>query len=142
MWSKLEKSGRRKAAAELLIQLLESEAKDKAEYLKSFTNKANKSSHVVTSEKFGTIHITTTESTDINSSLPFDDDNGSKSVFSDKDYICFIYQSKDKTTLFFFVKPEKLVGKKGIKKSELNSICSFSGLNKNGLFRISNKKPS
>lgn len=139
MWSNFSKNERRKAAADLLVQLLEEQADDKAEYQKGFTNEAEKSSDVVMSQKFGTIHVTTTESTDSSSSLPFDDANGSRSVFSNKDYICFIYQTNDKRTLFFFVKPQKLIGKKAIKKSSLNSICNFSGMEKNGQFRIVNK---
>ena len=142
MWSNLKIGERRKAATELLIQLLDTAGNDKAEYLKGFTNEADKSSNVVVSDKFGTIHVTTTESTDSGSSLPFDDGNSAKSVFSDKDYVCFIYQTNDKRTLFFFVKPEKLIGKKVIKKSALNSICNFSGMEKNGQFRIINKNAS
>jgi len=140
MWNNLKTlSERREAASKLLIQLLESDG-DTAASEQSFKNSKGKSTSIVKSKMHGVIHITTTNSVSLNGVFPFDDGDGSESVFSDKDYVCFVCMDKEKRTLFFFVSPDKLKGKTSIERSKLVSNSDFSGIEKNGQFKISYKK--
>lgn len=113
---------------------------DEASLEKNYKNSSDIKCHIVNSKILGLIHFTTTESDEANKVMLFSGENQtSKDVFADKSYGCFAWLREDGVLLLYFIKTDKLITKKGLKKSEVKEIQDFSAFYNGESFKFSNK---
>lgn len=113
---------RKKCLANLVVEHLIALG-HQAELLENVTNSAGHKDQVLVKSNIGLIHVTATESTDPNASLPVADyKDGGQSFLTDKKFVVFGWNSKDKRTCLIFVEPSRLLKLVSLTKPQLNKL--------------------